>query len=627
MVFPSKKPFRESLCRVGDGADLHCRPGISVAKDAQLPPDPRRFLRQDDAAQGEKQDSLQKREDQPEESKDNQNPSCGHPEPSLHGIPYRSAIPAVLFPRSKVGAAAPLLPIAEADWFRAFGTADLLDDATPLLEGLRGRRIVGLIFGLCCVLGAHGASISGSCPRTKDQKNGRSQVTAARPKTSSRTPSRTPVHSSRAAFAEANSRSSALTLLEATLRRRRPLEEAMEADVGFLSLEPRDRAFAHRLVATTVRRLGQIDALLGLCLERPLVPKLFDVRDVLRLGVCQLVFLGTPPHAAIDTAVTLAAGLHSAAYRGLVNAVLRRVGREGVSLAAEQDAARLNTPTWLWDSWTGAYGEDVCRRIAEACLSEAPLDITVKGDPAFWAAALEAELLPTGSLRRPHVGNVPDLPGFKEGAWWIQDTAAALPARLLGEVTGRRVADLCAAPGGKTAQLAAAGAQVVAVDRSATRLRRLSGNLERLGLSCDTVAADVATWRPAEALDAVLLDAPCSATGTIRRHPDVGYLKTPGDVANLAVEQARLLAAAAGMVKPGGLLVYCVCSLQPEEGPQQIAAALAAGLPLRRVPVQPGEVGGLAECLTSDGDLRTMPFHLADKGGMDAFYAARLQRV
>ncbi|MBF0094729.1 MAG: methyltransferase domain-containing protein [Alphaproteobacteria bacterium] len=428
-----------------------------------------------------------------------------------------------------------------------------------------------------------------------------------------------------------DSRSAALSLLGAVLSRRRPLDEAMEADAGFLGLEPRDRAFAHRLTAAVLRRLGQIDAMIGHCLERPLTGKRADVRDVLRLGVCQLMFLGTAPHAAIDTSVNLASRLHSAAYRGLVNAVLRRIGREGPELLSRQDEARLNTPPWLWESWSKAYGEEDCRRIAQAVLGEAPLDLTVKGDPAPWIAPLEAERLPTGTLRRPPGGLVTELPGFGEGAWWVQDAAAALPARLLGDVNGWTVADLCAAPGGKTAQLAAAGARVIAVDRSEARLRRLSANLDRLGLRAETVVADAASWRPETPVDAVLLDAPCSATGTIRRHPDVAHLKTPGDVAGLTGLQDRLLRAAVDKVRPGGLLIYCVCSLQPEEGAERVqaalGAALGAGLPLRRVPVTPAEVGGLAECVTGDGDLRTMPFHLADKGGMDAFYAARLQRV
>jgi 16S rRNA (cytosine967-C5)-methyltransferase len=240
---------------------------------------------------------------------------------------------------------------------------------------------------------------------------------------------------------------------------------------------------------------------------------------------------------------------------------------------------------------------------------------------------LDAALLPTGSLRRPAAaGPVEELPGFAEGAWWVQDAAAALPARFLGPVAGKRVIDLCAAPGGKTAQLAAAGARVAAVDRSAKRLERLTENLARLDLAAETVAADAALWRPTEPAAAVLLDAPCTATGTIRRHPDVPWLKGPQDLAKLVPLQDRLLAAATAMTEPGGTLVYCVCSLQPEEGPERIAALLAAGAPVERVPIAPREVGGLDELLTPLGELRSLPCHLAERGGLAGFYAARLRR-
>lgn len=414
-------------------------------------------------------------------------------------------------------------------------------------------------------------------------------------------------------------RAVALDLLEAVLGRRRALDETLDGHRGLGALEPRDRAFARLLAATVLRRLGQIDALIAACLEKPLPPKAAGVKDILRLGVAQLLFLEVPAHASLDTSVRLAAlEARHAGFKGLVNGVLRRLQREGIGRIADQDAGRLNTPDWLWESWVKAYGEATARAIAAAHLAEAPIDITVKADPALWAKPLEAELLPTGSLRRPSGGSIQDLPGFTEGAWWVQDAAAALPARLLGEVAGKTVADLCAAPGGKTAQLAAAGARVIALDRSVPRLLRLKENLDRLGLEAEAVAADAAQWQPAEPVDAVLLDAPCSATGTIRRHPDVPHLKRPEDVPRLAATQTRLLAAAAAMVRPGGLVIYCSCSLQPEEGP----AHSAHGLPLVRVPIGPAEVGGQADLLTPDGDLRTLPSQ-----GMDGFFAVRLRRT
>ncbi len=417
-------------------------------------------------------------------------------------------------------------------------------------------------------------------------------------------------------------RAVALDALSKVLRRRLALDDALDAG----GLDERDRAFARLLAATALRRLGQIDRLIDCCLEHPLPAKAAKVQDLLRLGVAQLVFLDTPPHAAVDTAVEMAKAAGLFAHVKLVNALLRRLAGEGKALAEQQDAPRLNTPDWLWEAWTEAYGAEGCRAIAAAHLREAPLDLSVKTDAAGWAERLGAELLVTGSLRRPAGGLVSALPGYAEGAWWVQDAAAALPARLLGPVAGLRVADLCAAPGGKTAQLAAAGAEVTALDRSATRLERLSANLARLGLAARIEAADASAWQPPQPFDAVLLDAPCSATGTLRRHPDAAWLKRPEDVAKLAAAQDRLLAAASTMVKPGGLLVFCTCSLQAEEGAGRIDALLAGGAPFRRIPITADEVGGLGELVTPAGDLRSLPCHLAEKGGMDAFYAARLQR-
>ena len=422
-----------------------------------------------------------------------------------------------------------------------------------------------------------------------------------------------------------SARAVALDILGAVLGDRRPLDEALAGHGDLARLDTRDRAFARLLVATTLRRLGQIDGLMEHCLERPLGAKAGRIRGILRLGICQLVFLGTAPHAAVDGAVSLVG--KNRPFRGLVNAVLRRIAREGASggqaLVAGHDAARLNTPDWLWQAWTEAYGETTARAIAEAHLAAPPLDFTVKAEPAAWAARLDAQPLPGGSLRRPLGGAIEDLPGYDDGAWWVQDAAAALPARLLGEVAGATVIDLCAAPGGKTAQLAAAGARVVAVDRDKGRLTRTRKNLNRLGLDAETVRADAVTWRPPSPAPFVLLDAPCTATGTIRRHPDVARLKQAGDVERMTVLQGRLLDAAYPMVAPGGVLVYCVCSLQPEEGPEAIAAFLSRQPEMVRESVT---VEGLAEAVTERGELRTLPCHWPQWGGLDGFYAARLRR-
>jgi 16S rRNA (cytosine967-C5)-methyltransferase len=429
----------------------------------------------------------------------------------------------------------------------------------------------------------------------------------------------------------AEARDLALGALDAVLGGAAALEDALAEDPRFATLAERDRAFARRLAATTLRRLGQIDAVVASFLRKPLPAELLTGRNLIRLGAAQLLFLGTPPYAAVDRSVVVARRRGLEALSGLVNAVLRRVAREGPALVAAQDAARLDTPGWLWDSWLRAYGEERTRAIAAVHLAEPPLDIMVKGGGDVWARRLDAEILPNGALRRPFDGPVSELPGYREGAWWVQDAAAALPASLLLRHArpggDDEVVDLCAAPGGKTAQLAAAGARVVAVERSPARAARLRENLARLRLPARVEVADALDWRPDRPARLVLLDAPCTATGTARRHPDVLHNKRPRDVARLARLQSRLLMAAADMLAPGGTLVYCACSLQPEEGAARIDALLAAGgAPLRREPIAAGELLDMAE-ITSAGDAMTLPCHLTERGGLDGFFIARLRRL
>jgi 16S rRNA (cytosine967-C5)-methyltransferase len=421
----------------------------------------------------------------------------------------------------------------------------------------------------------------------------------------------------------ASARLIALDVLDRVLGEGRPLDETFAGHPALARLDGRDRAFARLLVTTALRRLGQIDALLDQFMRAR--PKAIRVHNLLRLGAAQLLFLDTPAHAAVAETVALASGPHGFA-RGLINAVLRRVAREGKEQLARQDAARLNTPDWLWRSWTTAHGEPVARAIAEAHLAEPPLDLSVKSDPEGWVARLGGECLYGNTVRRAAGGTIEDLPGYDAGAWWVQDAAAALPARLLGDVHGRTVIDLCAAPGGKTAQLAAAGADVIAVELSDRRSARLRSNLQRLQLDAQVEVADALAWRPPRPASHVLLDAPCTATGTIRRHPDIAWHKTPADVARMAELQARLLNTAVDMLEPGGVLVYASCSLQPEEGRQVIERALAAGVPVARLPVQARELDGLPIDLTDEGDVRTLPCHLAGRGGLDGFFIARLRR-
>jgi len=422
------------------------------------------------------------------------------------------------------------------------------------------------------------------------------------------------------------SRRLAYTAVMETLKRRVPLDDVLEELGRADPLPARDEALARAIAIVTFRRLGTIRRAVEARVDR----KTRDERLVLLLaiGAAQVLFLDVPDHAAVDTTIRLAQEDHRLRHAGgLVNAVLRRMVREREAILAGIDPT-ADAPAWLLDRWTARYGEAIASRIAEAHRVPASLDLTVKDDAAGWAERLQGLLLPTGSIRIPARTAVRDLPGFADGAWWVQDAAAALPARLLAVKPGERVADFCAAPGGKTAQLAAASAEIVAVDRSAKRLARLTENLERLKLTAETRVAD-ATILDAPPFDAILLDAPCSATGTLRRHPDVAWTKDEMDVRRLADLQRRLLDAAARLLRPGGRLVYCTCSLEPEEGEEQAASFLARHPDFARAPVTADEVGGLTDLVSPAGDLRTLPFHLSvdgARGGLDGFFAARFVR-
>jgi 16S rRNA (cytosine967-C5)-methyltransferase len=426
----------------------------------------------------------------------------------------------------------------------------------------------------------------------------------------------------------------AADILDGVLHKHRTLDDQLDgaaAHPGLKTLADRDRALMRRLVATILRRLGTLGHLLSRLLDRGIPTDAPRAQSALLIGAAQILWMDVPDHAAVDLSVRLVQSDRRAAkYAGLVNAVLRRCAREGQPLIDEVKAQNLDIPPWLLARWIGAYGETTARQLALAIGYEPSLDITVKADPTQWASRLHGETLPTGTVRTLLQGSVTMLPGFTEGHWWVQDAAAALPARLFGDVGGKTIVDLCAAPGGKTAQLAQAGAQVTAIDRSPARMARLRDNLARLSLQADNVVTDAAEW-PGNGnggFDGVLVDAPCTSTGTIRRHPDVAWLRQEADIAALTALQKRLLQRAVTLLKPGGTLVYCTCSLEPEEGEQAIASLLATESGMRRVPVEADEVAGLSEIVTSNGDLRTLPCHLPHTdprlGGMDGFYAARL---
>ena len=418
-----------------------------------------------------------------------------------------------------------------------------------------------------------------------------------------------------------SARLAAAELLIAVLDHGRALEDALDSTPSFGTLEGRDRAFARALATAALRRLGAIDTVLSRFLQRPLPESALHGRALLRIGAAQVLVLGTPAHAAVGETVEAANTLREArGFAKLINAVLRRVAGEGPALLASLPPG-ADLPAWLFTRWRAAYGAEA-DAIARALLIEPPLDLTAKSDAARWTEALGATMTPTGSMRLPTHAGVDQLPGFSDGAWWVQDAAAALPARLLGDVRGRRVLDLCAAPGGKTLQLAAAGALVTALDKSNSRLDRLRENLARTKLSAELIRADALEYRPGVLFDAVLLDAPCTSTGTLRRHPDVAWLRRPNDVRALAELQLKLLSASAAMLKPGGILTYAVCSLEPEEGPGIAAQALKRGW--RRAPIARGEIPGADGFVSQDGDLRTLPSHWNEIGGLDGFYAVRL---
>ncbi|MGH6878519.1 MAG: RsmB/NOP family class I SAM-dependent RNA methyltransferase [Rhizomicrobium sp.] len=475
-------------------------------------------------------------------------------------------------------------------------------------------------------------------------------------------------------------RSAAHRALSETLRRKNPLDNALDDAISGHHLVARDSGFARAIANETMRRFGQLDDLVRHFVpQAPSPHRAGATLEILIAGACELLFLDVPAHAAVDGANRLAAADGKAVhFKPLINAALRRIAREGASILEKQDAQRLNTPDWLWTRWCETHGEETTRAIARVHAQTPPLDLVFPHtsvfpfphgfpppcagevpSPARWRGEADCVTphsgpefilgpavgrsrgdhlprtgrkdrereLPGGVVRFDHAGNVEALPGFGEGEFWVQDFAASLPARLFGNVRGRRVIDLCAAPGGKTAQLASGGAHVIAIERYEHRAARLAANLERLKLDAKLVIADARDYQPDRPAPCVLLDAPCSATGTIRRHPELPWIKQPGDIAACADAANELLDAAAEMVAADGILVFAVCSLEPEEGVEQVAHFLRRHTEFRRVPIMADELFGLAECISPDGDLRTLPSHLAESGGMDGFYAARLGRL
>lgn len=431
-------------------------------------------------------------------------------------------------------------------------------------------------------------------------------------------------------------RKAAARLLAAVIDARTPLDGLTDNEHGhpqYMSLDMRDRALVRAVLATALRHRVTIGNLISRRLNKPLPVNATALSHILHVSAAQVLFLDIPDSAAVDIAVTQAkSDPRTVRFSGLVNAVLRALVRAKDTELAKTLAATDDAPEWFCTRLKSAYGADGAHAILAAHRLEAPVDITVKSDPEMWAERLGGIVLPTGSVRLEKLAApVTELPGFKEGAWWVQDTAASLPARLLGDIRGLRVADLCAAPGGKTAQLILAGAHVTALDTSKNRLARLRQNLERLGLSATIVQADLLKFEPNQPFDAVLLDAPCSSTGTVRRHPDVPWTKTPDDIAKLADLQRQLLARALAITRPGGTIVFSNCSLDPLEGEDLLSAFLAETPGVHLDPISISEGTGIGPFVTGQGTLRTTPAGLnlgnASLSGLDGFFAARLRKA
>ncbi len=432
-----------------------------------------------------------------------------------------------------------------------------------------------------------------------------------------------------------NARLAASKILAAVVDRKTPLDGMLDQDNGnavYRDLNQADRALVRAILNSALRHLPHIDAMLASLLQSPLPEGARALQHVLRVAAAQILYLDIPDHSAVDLAVEQASrDPRSRRFASLVNAVLRRLAREKAALLATIPQMIPAIPNWFFDRLVSVYGSKQAHDIAGAQMQPAAIDVTVKSRPEYWAAELDGVLLPTGSIRLSlFEGSIPSLPGFSQGQWWVQDAAASIPAQLFGDLSGKLALDLCAAPGGKTAQLITGGAKVTAIDQSESRLRRLQSNLARLDLDATTLVASASTFEAATLFDAVLLDAPCSSTGTTRRHPDVLWTKGPADIRKLATVQENLLRHALTLVKPGGLLVFSNCSLDPLEGEDVIVRVLADFPDFRRVPIKREDWPGLEDAISPLGEFRTTPAMLPGgdgrAGGLDGFFASVLQR-
>lgn len=428
-------------------------------------------------------------------------------------------------------------------------------------------------------------------------------------------------------------RRAALAIIEAVFDHGQMLDAAQRTEGK--DLDARDQAFLKQLTTLYFKKRGSLRWVIRQLMERPLPVKMIAVERLIELGIVQILFMRTADHAAVDQSVRLIGSRRNTSERnmkGLANAVLRNAIRQRDELLVGVEAETLiDLPGWLRKRWVLKMGEDTVKAIALSMRQDVTIDITVK-DPTereSLAKAFDADILPTGSLRLKQATDITQLDGFAEGRWWVQDMAAAIPATLFGSLVGKHVADLCAAPGGKTMQLAAQGAKVTAIDRSSERMPRLWQNLERTKLtdSVDPLVQDIMEWKANKAITHILLDAPCSATGTMRRNPDGPWLKSVKQIRELTVMQSNMLDHVFAQLPEGGKLIYCVCSLEDEEGPDQISAFLERTQNAKLIPITSDEVGGMDALCTEDGYLRCRPDFLAEQGGMDGFFAARIDKI
>ncbi|MGO4623314.1 RsmB/NOP family class I SAM-dependent RNA methyltransferase [Ensifer sp. 2YAB10] len=429
-------------------------------------------------------------------------------------------------------------------------------------------------------------------------------------------------------------RQAAAKILAAVIDRKTSLDGMLDNEHGnpaYRELNEPDRALVRAILNSALRHLPRIQAAINSLLQTPLPEGARALEHVLAVAAAQILYLDVPDHSAVDLAVEQAQGdPRNRRFANLVNAILRRLSREkDAILESVRDLPAM--PDWFFERLVARYGAEPAQQIAEAQLTPAAIDLSVKSEPAGWAERLGGTVLPTGSVRLgAFSGSIPSLAGFDEGTWWVQDAAASIPARLFGDLAGKRVVDLCAAPGGKTAQLILAGAEVTALDQSGSRLRRLRGNLKRLGLEAETKEVNMADFQPETLFDAALLDAPCSSTGTTRRHPDVLWTKGPEDIAKLAALQERLLRHALTVVKPGGIVVFSNCSLDPLEGEEVVERVVGSGAAYERIAISAADWPGLEDAITPLGEMRTtpamLPLDAPFASGLDGFYAAVIRR-